>query len=400
MDVSSLLADRTRAIDASGIRRVFDLGAKLKDPINLSIGQPDFPVPEPIKQAAVRAIHANSNGYTVTQGIEPLRKRIAEHLRFDLGWEVDIRTRAEGANGSPFVTITSGTSGAIALAFMALLNPGDEVIIPDPYFVMYPHMATMCGAKAVKCDTYPDFRMTAARIEPLITPRTKAVILCSPSNPAGVVASAAECKAVAELCRDRNLILISDEIYDAFTYEDAREPTASDPTPRCPSPARGLKNSSEFVLLVRGFGKSYGLTGWRLGYAAGPRVLIEEMNKLQQYTYVCAPSPLQWGVLAALDYDISPMVRAYQKRRDMVVERLSRVTELATPGGAFYAFPRVPERLGMTAAEFVNKCIEKSLLVIPGGVFSSKDTHFRLSWATDERNLARGLDVLVDLLQG
>jgi aspartate/methionine/tyrosine aminotransferase len=153
-------------------------------------------------------------------------------------------------------------------------------------------------------------------------------------------------------------------------------------------------------LLVRGFGKTYGCTGWRLGYAAGPRRLIEEMSKLQQYTYVCAPAPLQWGVVPALDVDMSPYVANYQARRDLVVSRLREVTELAVPGGAFYAFPQVPARLGLTASQFIERCLERSLLVIPGNVFSSRDTHFRLSYATDERSLNRGLDVLVDLMRG
>ena len=260
---------------------------------------------------------------------------------------------------------------------------------------MYPHVARMCGATAVRCDTYPDFRLTAARVEPLITPRTKLVLLNSPSNPAGVVASAAECRELLDLCRDREILLISDEIYDEFTYSNAREETAVGP--RCPSPAR-CEGCDDNVLLVRGFGKTYGCTGWRLGYAAGPRRLIEEMTKLQQYTFVCAPSPLQWGVLPALDLDMSPYVADYERRRDMVVDRLSRVTELAEPGGAFYAFPQVPAHLGLTASQFIEKCLEHSLLVIPGNVFSSRDTHFRLSYATDERSLTRGLDVLVKLM--
>src|SRR5262249_54741018 len=161
----------------------------------------------------------------------------------------------------------------------------------DPFFVMYPHVATMVGAKAVKCDTYPDFRMTAERVAPLITSKTKAVLYNSPGNPSGVVGTAAECRKIAELCREKGVLLISDEIYDAFTYDDAKEHydgarAGDDGHKRCPSPARGIKDSHEFILLVRGFGKSYGVTGWRLGYAAGPRRLIEEMNKLQQYTYV------------------------------------------------------------------------------------------------------------------
>ena len=172
MNVERLIADRARRIDASGVRRVFDLSAKLKDPINLSIGQPDFPVPETMKQAAIDAIRDDRNGYTVTQGVAPLRDRITNWLETDLGWS----DRAG-------MLVTSGTSGGLGLAMMAMLQEGDEIIIPDPYFVLYPQVARVCGAEPVYCDTYPDFRMTAPRVEPLITARTKAVLMDSPSNP-------------------------------------------------------------------------------------------------------------------------------------------------------------------------------------------------------------------------
>ena len=392
MDIDRLISSRARDIDASGIRRVFDLGAKLKNPINLSIGQPDFPVPSEIKQAAIDAIERDQNGYTVTQGIAPLRERIAEHLAWDLGWNL--------ADAGTSSLVVSGTSGALLLAFMALVGPGDEAIIPDPFFVMYPHLATICGGKAVRCDTYPDFRMTAERVEPLITERTKLVILNSPSNPAGTVSSQDDCRELLQLCRERGILLISDEIYDEFTYSDATTAAAAaDPaSPRCPSPCRE-PGSEEDVLLVRGFGKTYGVTGWRLGYVAGPDRLVNEIAKLQQYTFVCAPSMSQWGGLAALDADVSAHVEDYRARRDMVVNRLSEVTDVATPGGAFYAFPRVPERLGETGSQFIERCIEKGVLVIPGGVFSSRDTHIRLSYATSRENLERGLDVLVDLMR-
>jgi len=394
VDIDRLISDRARAIDASGIRRVFDLGAKLKDPINLSIGQPDFPVPDAIKRAAIDAIEQNQNGYTVTQGIAPLRERVEKHLEWDLGWKVD-----EGSGTSSL--IVSGTSGALVLAFLALIGPGDEAIIPDPYFVMYPHLATICGGKAVPCETYPDFRMTAERVEPLITERTKLVILNSPSNPAGVVAPQGVCKDLLELCRERNILLISDEIYDEFTYSDSTTASASGDASvaRCPSPCRE-PGSEDDVLLVRGFGKTYGVTGWRLGYIAGPSKLINEIAKLQQYTFVCAPSMAQWGGIAALDADVSGHVEDYKGRRDMVVERLSEVTEVVTPGGAFYAFPKVPEHLGQTGSQFIERCIERGVLVIPGGVFSGRDTHIRLSYATSRANLERGLDVLVELMRG
>jgi aspartate/methionine/tyrosine aminotransferase len=394
MDIQRLLCDRARAIEASGIRRVFELGAKLADPINLSIGQPDFPVPDSIKRAAIEAIQGDRNGYTLTQGIPELRERIERELAHDLGWSF------AGAS-DPGVLVTSGTSGALLLAMLVLVGPGDEFIIPDPYFVMYPYLAPICGGKAVRCETYPDFRMTAERLEPLITPRTKVVLFNSPGNPTGVVASREECHDVLDLCRRRGVLLISDEIYDGFVFDDgATDRAAKDPSDRrCPSPAR-TPGAGEDLLVIRGFGKTYGVTGWRMGYAAGPKALLAEMAKIQQYTFVCAPSMAQWGCLAAFDTDISGHVREYQSRRDLVVRRLGEVTDLATPAGTFYAFPKVPERLGVTGTQLVERAVERNLLTIPGAVFSSRDTHLRLSFAAPREKLERGLEVLVDLLSG
>ena len=397
MDINRLLADRTRAVDASGIRRIFNLGARLADPINLSIGQPDFSAPAPVKQAAIEAIQKDHNGYTLTQGIGPLRDKLGAWLRADLAWDCD---EVDG----PGLVVTSGTSGALVLAFMTLVGPGDEVIIPDPYFVMYPHLATMFGGTAVRCDTYPDFRMTAERVEPLITGRTKLVLFNSPSNPAGTVATRQDCADLLDLCRRKDVLLISDEIYDEFTYPEAATDRLAAPAPgkpdaRCPSPAR-LPGASEHVLLVRGFGKTYGITGWRMGYCAGPRALTEEIAKFQQYTYVCAPSMAQWGAIAALDTDMSAQVAAYQRKRDMVLEALAPVTEVPQPGGAFYAFPKVPERLGLTGTQFVEQCIERNVLVIPGSVFSDQDTRLRISYAASDETLRRGLPIIAELMAG
>lgn len=400
LDVSRLIADRSKQINASGIRRVFDLGAKLKNPFNLSIGQPDFPVPQPIKDAATRAIAENHNGYTVTQGIPALREKLAQHLARDLGWAIDTRPSASADLSKPGVSVTSGTSGALVLAFMALLNPGDEVIFGDPYFVMYPHLARLVGATPVPCDTYPDFHLTAARVEKLITPRTKIVLLNTPANPTGIVSTGKECRELLDLCKSRGIVLISDEIYDQFTYADALEnsPLKGDESRKvCPSPGRW--DDGNGMLLVRGFGKTYGVTGWRLGYVAGPRALIEEMNKLQQYTYVCAPAPLQHAMGAALEYDMSAHISEYTRRRDLVVEKLGAVTEVATPGGAFYAFVKVPEKLGLTATQFIERALEENVLVIPGNVFSRRDTHFRLSYATSERSLVGGVEVLAGMMR-
>lgn len=389
-DAERFIDDRVRGIDASGIRKVFDLAAKLKDPINLSIGQPDFDVPEPIKQAAVKAIEDGFNRYTQTQGIAQLRDKLAAQLAQE--FPATLASPAGGALGDDLgILITSGVSGGLLLALLTCVGPGDEVIIPDPYFVMYRHLVKLVGGTPVFVDTYPDFQPDVERIAKAITPRTKLLLFNSPSNPTGVVASPRVCEQVAQLCNERGVLLLSDEIYDEFCYE--KVPTPGTSKPRCPSPASYSPN----VLLMRGFSKTYAMTGWRLGYAVGPKPIVEQMTKLQQYSFVCAPSMTQIAGALALDVDMSPYVEAYRRKRDLVVERLSPHFELTTPGGAFYAFPKVPQSLKQTATQFVERAIERSVLIIPGNVFSAKDTHFRISYACSDDVLDRGLDVLVDL---
>ncbi len=365
------ISARSRSVDASGIRKVFDLGAKLKDPINFSIGQPDYDVPENVRQAAITAINSRQNGYTVTQGIPALRERITAELQAEFGAE-------------PAVLVTSGVSGGIQLSLMALLNPGDEVLIGDPYFVIYKHAVRLIGGVPVMVDTYPEFRFDPERYEAAVTAKTKALVVASPNNPTGIVLSADELKAAADLARRRNLILILDEIYNQLAYDGP-----------CPS---GFGYAPERTLLLRGFGKSYGMTGWRLGYAAGPGFLVEEMTKLQQYTFVCAPSIVQHAGLAAMDTDISGNVEAYRRKRDLVLQRLGKVFDIPRPGGGFYAFPRVPSGYA-SATEFVAKAIENNVLIIPGSVFSEKDTHFRVSYATADDRIERGCDILCRLAQ-
>ncbi|MEM9416396.1 MAG: aminotransferase class I/II-fold pyridoxal phosphate-dependent enzyme [Planctomycetota bacterium] len=391
MQTDHLITERLHAIDASGIRKVFDLAAKLDDPINLSIGQPDFDVPDAIKDAACDAIRGGFNSYTQTQGIADLRAKISARL----AGEFPDTLGGAGENALPDDTgllITSGVSGALMLLLMATVQPGDEVLIPDPYFVMYKHLVKLAGGTPVFVDTYPDFQVSAAAIEPLITERTKLVLFNTPSNPTGVVATPQACREVAELCERKGVLLVSDEIYDEFCYEKV---DVGQTEPRLPSPLRTTRN----VLMLRGYSKTYAMTGWRLGYAVGPAGVIEQMTKLQQYSFVCAPSMVQLAGVLAMDVDVSDYVAAYCAKRDRVVERLSPHYELTTPGGAFYAFPKVPEKLGITASQFVERCVAKNLLVIPGSVFSERDTHFRLSYATTDDTLDRGLDVLVELAQ-
>lgn len=367
MDPTRLLADRTRTIELSGIRKVFELSKSLKDPVNLSIGQPHFDVPEPIKAAARAAIDAGKNGYTVTQGIHELRDRIKRDLA------------AAYAHPDRDVIVTSGTSGGLLLAMLAVVNPGDEVIVPDPYFVSYPHLVTLAGGRSVYVDTYPDFRIDPAKIEAAITPRTKVILLCSPANPTGAVCPPGVMKQLAELARARGVLLVSDEIYKAFHYDAAvHSPAEYDPD----------------VLVIEGFGKTYGMTGWRLGYAHGPKPIVDEMMKLQQFTYVCAPSAFQAAGLAAMDFDVSGIVADYKRKRDLLADGLRGRYEFELPGGAFYLFPKVPHGTG---TEFVTQAIANNLLVIPGSTFSLRDTHFRISYAATDETIRRGVEILTRL---
>jgi aspartate aminotransferase len=358
------IAQRTLTFDSSGIRKVFDRAATMKNPINLSIGQPDFDVPEPIQLAAIEAIRSRKNGYSQTQGIAPLREKLQA--------QVD----AEFGHSDRKLAITSGTSGGLLLAILALVNPGDEVIVFDPFFVMYTALIKIAGGTPVIVDTYPDFRIDRARLEAAITPRTKLILHNSPANPTGAVASEAEVKMLAELTAKHNIALISDEIYREFCYE---QPLIS--------PAK----YNDQTIVIDGFSKTYGITGWRLGHAHGPAVVIETMMKLQQYTFVCAPQPAQWAGIAALDVDMSPYVASYKKRRDQLIDGLSDVFDITVPGGAFYMFPRAPWGTG---TEFVNAAIENNLLIIPGNIFSEHDTHFRISYAATEETIAQGIEVL------
>jgi aminotransferase len=358
------IAERVKHIESSGIRKVFELARSLKDPVNLSIGQPDFDVPEPIKAAAHAAIDRGANAYTVTQGIPELRAKI----------HADVRVRYPRDDREVF--ITSGTSGGLVLALSCTVNPGDEVIVFDPYFVMYPHLVTLAGGVTVYVDTYPDFGMDVDRLRAALTPRTKAILLNSPSNPTGRVYSREQVRDVAKLAQERDILLISDEIYRIFCYD---------------GPFTSPAEFNPDVLVLDGFSKAYGMTGWRLGFAHGPRRLIEEMVKLQQFSFVCAPSMVQHAGVVAWDHDVSQHVSDYRRKRDRIYDGIKDSYDLARPEGAFYLFPKAPHGTG---TEFVAEAIRNQLLCIPGAVFSRRDTHFRLSYAADERTLDRGIEIL------
>jgi aspartate/methionine/tyrosine aminotransferase len=360
-----LLARRMSQFDSSGIRKVFDLAARMKDPINLSIGQPDFDVPEPIRRAATHAIEHRKNGYSVTQGIAELREKLQR--------QVDAAYRHSDRK----VVITSGTSGGLVLVMTALVDPGDEVIVFDPFFVMYPALVAMVGGRCVYVDTREDFSIDVQRVADAITPRTKLILFNSPANPTGAVTSGGEMQALAQLAAEREIVLLSDEIYQRFCYDQ---------------PFTSPAEYNDRTLVLDGFSKTYAMTGWRLGFAHGPSEIIDAMTKCQQYTFVCAPQPVQWAGIAALDVDMQSYIDAYRHKRDMLYDGLKDCYQLVRPDGAFYAFPRAPR--GMTGTDFVTAAIEQGLLIIPGNIFSRRDTHFRLSYAASDQTIERGVEVL------
>ncbi len=358
------IADRMHKIDASGIRKVFDLAANMQSPINLSIGQPHFDTPAAVKQALCDAVQAGRNVYSQTQGIKPL----LEVLQAQVAQEYDHADRQ--------VFVTSGTSGGLMLALSTLVNPGDEVICFDPWFVMYKHLTTLAGGTVKLIDTYPDFRIDLNKVREAITPRTKVILCNSPCNPTGYVATEEELMGLALLAKEQDVALISDEIYRVFCYD---RPFVS--------PARW----NDQTIVIDGFSKSHSMTGLRLGWAHGPAHIMQQMIKLQQFTFVCAPQPVQWAGLAALKTDISDRVAEYHRKRDLMLRELGGLYDIQGASGAFYLFIKAPWGTG---SEFVAEAIRNELLIIPGNVFSQHDTHFRVSFAAEDETLERGLAIL------
>jgi len=363
-----------RGIEPSGIRRIFELMATMQDPINLSIGQPHYDPPEVLVEAACRAIRAGKNRYTVTQGLPELNATMlaATERRFHRRPETCL--------------LTAGVSGGIVLTFLCLLDPGDEILLPDPGFMMYRQLATLCGATVRTYDTYPKqprgrFGVDLAEIERLCSKRTKIVFVNSPSNPTGGVLTRAEIEGISRIADKAGAWVVSDEIYDLFCYvDDYASPVSY--TERC--------------IQLGGFSKSYGIPGWRMGYATGPASVLDAMKTLQQFSFVCAPAPFQYALLEAIpQIDLQPYREQYRGKRDFIVQNLHPVYELAPPEGSFYAFPRLPA--GVDPAAFLQGALHENLLIVPGKSFSARDSHFRLSYAVDDPVLHRGIAVLNEL---
>ena len=359
-----LISDRLSNIKPSGVRRIFDLARQMKDPINLSIGEPDFDVPEPLKEEGIEWIKRGFNKYTPTQGIPELREKIALHLK---------------KKGRQFeeVMVTAGVTGGLLLASLALINPGDEIVIPDPYFVMYAYQVLLMGGTAVFVETYPAFRLREEEFVKKLSKKTKFIIINSPNNPTGAVYPKEDLMMVARIARGRDLLILSDDIYDNFVFDQ----------PACPS----MRQLYEKTITFGGFSKGWAMTGWRLGYVAGPLEIIQQMITLQQYTFSRDSSFAPKAAIKALDYNVDECIEQYKRKRDLIYEGLKEKYRIQKPGGAFYIFPEVP---GGDGEAFVEKAIQQNLFIIPGSVFSKRNTHIRISFAAPEERLLKGIEVL------
>ncbi len=372
------IARSVAAIPPSGIRRFFDVVSQMDDVISLGVGEPDFGTAWRVREAAIYGLERGRTTYTANSGLLELRQAVAAHLRqrYDLAYD-------PGAE----LLITVGVSEALDLALRALLNPGDEVIIPEPAYVAYPPCVALAGGVPVMVATSAadGFVPVAAEIERHITPRTRAILLNYPSNPTGGVPGRAPLEALADLARRHDLVVISDEIYDRLSYDAEHIPFA------------GLPGMQERTLLLNGFSKTYGMTGWRVGYAAGPAELIAAMTKIHQYTALCASRQAQEAAIEALrvpDRDVRVMVDDYDLRRRLIVSGLNRIgLPCHLPAGAFYAFPSVAPT-GLSATEFAERLLQEArVAVVPGDAFGAGGAgHVRCAYATSIPQLEKALD--------
>lgn len=377
--MEQLVNSRVRSIQISGIRRFFNKVQNYPDAVSLTIGQPDFPTPQHVKDAGKAAIDHNHTAYTANAGLLELRQAISSYVgeKYDLHY--DPKTE---------IITTIGASEAIDLSFRTILEPGDEVILPGPAYPGYAAPIILAGGKPVYVDTRDtDFKMTAGQIAAHLTEKTKAVVIPYPSNPTGCVLSADEIGAIAELLHDKQIFVVSDEIYSELIYGTKHVSIGSFP---------GMKDKT---LVINGLSKSHAMTGWRMGYVLADRPIADQLIKIHQYGISCITSITQYAAIEALKNgkdDAAPMRRAYKQRLDYCMERLERIgLDVVRPSGAFYVFPSI-RRFGLTSEQFALKLLDEELLAaVPGSAFSDYgEGYLRLSYAYSMDVLKEGFDRL------
>lgn len=384
MDYSSLLSRTVVGLKKSGIRKFFDLLDTMDDVVSLTVGQPDFVTPWHIREAGMESLQRGKTYYTSNAGVPELRAEICRYLdrRFGLSYE----------SGETLVTV--GGSEAIDLAIRAVVEPGDEVIIPTPSFVCYEPIVTLCGGVPVIIPTKKEdcFKLTPKALRAAITPRTKMVVLPFPNNPTGAILTKEELEELAAVLEHTNIAVLSDEIYAEMTYGKRHISIAALP---------GMK---ERTILVNGFSKAFAMTGWRLGFLAAPRPLMEQMLKIHQYAIMCAPTTSQLAAVEALrngDPDIEMMTAEYNRRRLYIRAGLSAIgLDSFEPEGAFYIFPEIG-KYGLSSDEFCNRLLyEKRCAIVPGTAFGEGGEGFaRLSYAYSVKHIDKALERMEDFLK-
>lgn len=371
------LSQSVLSIPPSGIRRFFDLVAEMDDVISLGVGEPDFVTPWRIREAAIYSLEKGRTTYTSNYGLLELRTEIARKTRERIG---------VGYDPAHEVLVTVGVSEALDVAFRAMLNPGDEVLVPEPCYVSYMACVQFAGGCPVAVPTRADtgFRVTADDIRSRVTPRTKAILLSYPNNPTGATMDAAGLQAIVDIAVEFDLYLVADEIYDRLSYDDPHTSVAS------------LNGARERTVLLNGFSKAYAMTGWRIGYACAPAPILDLMLKIHSYTMLCAPITAQIGAIEALrhgDRDADEMVADYDRRRRLFVKGLNDIgLDCPMPGGAFYAFPSIAST-GLDEEEFTERLLsEQHVLVVPGTAFGPGGKgHVRCCYATATDQLQEAL---------
>ncbi|MBE5981997.1 MAG: aminotransferase class I/II-fold pyridoxal phosphate-dependent enzyme [Paenibacillaceae bacterium] len=371
------LSDRITEIPSSGIRKFFDIVSEMKDAISLGVGEPDFDTPWHIREEGIYSLEKGRTFYTSNAGLKELKTEICSYLsrRFEVTYDPDHE-----------VMVTVGGSEAIDIALRAMLNPGDEVLVPQPSYVSYVPCTILANGVPVIIDleAKDQFKLTKEKLLEKITPKTKVLILPFPNNPTGAVMDARELKEIADIVIEKDLFVISDEIYAELTYGGDHSTIAAFP---------GMKDRT---VLINGFSKSYAMTGWRLGYAAAPRMILEQMLKIHQFAIMCAPTTSQYAAVAALrdgDKDVAVMRESYDQRRRYLMHAFQEMElECFEPNGAFYTFPCI-KRFGMTSDEFATRLLmEEKVAVVPGTAFGDcGEGYLRISYAYSLKNLKEAL---------
>ena len=378
MDYKKLLSPTVVNIKPSGIRKFFDIASTMEDVISLGVGEPDFPTPWEIRKAGILSLESGKTRYTSNRGLESLREEIGKYVERKYGVSYDAKSE---------ILVTVGGSEAIDACIRAIASPGDEIIIPQPSYVCYEPITALCGCKPVIIETKAEnsFKITPEELKSAITPRTKALILPYPCNPTGAIMEKADLEAIAAVLRDTNILVISDEIYAELTFGDASHTSIA-----------SIDGMQERTVLINGFSKTFSMTGWRLGYACGPKPIMEQITKIHQFAIMCAPTTSQYAAIEALrngDDAVAAMREEYDMRRRLIVNGFNKLgLSCREPKGAFYAFPCI-RSTGMSSEEFCEKLLySEKVAVVPGTAFGESGEGFvRASYCYSTEHILEAL---------